>query len=192
MRQLIKVVFVWIQFTLVFDYTIIIFIYFERIKFHLIWKFILLISFKWFHFSLCYCLMEFMVIIYVIKGKIFSLHILQYQSAPVLTTVNSSQENWVQFLWTFLWQQLQSIKYECYRIFFLTYGISVFLVIHDDFWESLKWLYSKEYCSGGRGWQQCEFSQPLTPNTPLLIKFGKGWFVQLAQKWQDCKMCVAT
>ena len=58
----------------------------------------------------------------LLKGKIFSLHILQYQSAPVLTTVNSSQENWVQFLWTFLWQQLQSIKYECLRIFFSHMG----------------------------------------------------------------------
>ena len=45
-RQLIKVVFVWIQFTLVFDYTIIILIYFERIKYFLFWKFILLINIK--------------------------------------------------------------------------------------------------------------------------------------------------
>ena len=111
-RQLIKVVFVWMQFTLVFDNTIIIFIYFERIKYNdsenlFCWlasnNFIpVSVIAKWNSWSSSMLL----------KGKIFSLHILQYQSAPVLTTVNSSQENWVQFLWTFLWQQLQSIKYK--------------------------------------------------------------------------------
>ena len=53
----------------------------------------------------------------LLNGKIFSLHILQNQSALFLIIVNSSQESAVQFLWTCLWQQLQSMKYECFKIF---------------------------------------------------------------------------
>ena len=133
-----------------------------------------------------------MVVIYVFEGENL---FITYSAIPKCPGLNNSK---------FITRELSTIpvnipmaaitKYKVWMFenLFLTYGTSVFLVIHDDFWESLKWLYSKEYCSGGKGWQQCEFSQPLTPETPLLIKFGKRWLVQLAQKWQDCKMCVAT
>ena len=79
----------------------------------------------------------------LLKGKMFSLHILQYQSAPVWTAVNSSPENGVQFLCTFRWQQLQCIKYEWFRIFLSQMGQVLFwssMVIY----ESLQYICSQK------------------------------------------------
>ena len=81
------------------------------------------LSFSIFH----YCQMEFIVIVYIIEREIFSLHILQYQNVPVLATISSSHVNSVQFLWTFLWQQLQWLKYEWLRILLSHIGQVIFM-----------------------------------------------------------------
>ena len=132
-----------------------------------------------------------MVLVYVIEGE--SLFI-TYSAIPKSSGLNNSK---------FITRELSIIpvyvpmaaittyKVRMFENLFLTYGTSVFLVIHDDLWESLKWLYSKEYCSGGRGWQQWVVSIS-DPNDSSIDKILKTVIGTVAQKWQDCKMCVAT
>ena len=126
----------------------------------------------------------------LLKGKMFSLHILQYQSAPVWTAVNSSPENGVQFLCTFRWQQLQCIKYEWFRIFLSQMGQVLFrssMVIY----ESLQYIcsqknialvadvgynigYLTQWPKGFLWWQTLE----------------KGYWHRKTQTCKDWKICV--
>ena len=143
MSQLIEIVLVWIQFTLVFNYAIIIFVYFKWIKYLRFWIIILVIVIKWYFIIICYCKIEFVIIIYVIKRKnVF----ITYSATPKCSSLNSSKFialERVQFLCTFRWQQLQCIKYEWFRIFLSQMGQVLFrssMMIY----ESLQYICSQK------------------------------------------------
>ena len=122
----------------------------------------------------------------LLKRKLFSLHILQHQNAPVWTAVNSSRENGVQLLWTLRWQQLQSIKYEWFRIFLSQMG-QVFFRSSMMIYESLEHICNQKNIAlmadvDYNYW----LSQPITQRS----NFGKGLLTQKAQTCKDWKMCV--
>ena len=121
----------------------------------------------------------------------FSLHILQHQSAPVWTAVNSSPENGVQFLCTFRWQQLQCIKYEWFRIFLSQMG-QVLFRSSVMIYESLQYICSQKNIAlvTDVGYNIGYNTHPMNQTIPLVTNFGKGLLAQKAQTCKDWKICV--